>query len=378
MTHLRPARRPIPVWRRLARSGAAAVLFLAATGAGRAEADAGVPGARGDTLEIASYNVQFVLPDLGVFRHLLREWPGHKPNVAERAEAIARRLACFDIVALQETINDARRREILERLETAGRSCGKPSRLPSGRMFAYAEGPEVDRGSWLPLVDNELALASRLPIVGNGSHVYRNAAEEDALAAKGVLHARLARGRDLIDVFVTHLQAGDEHGAIRRAQVEELTWFMRGALNGSAGPVLVLGDFNIRGSLVDRSDPASDYNFLRRALDAAVAPRRFLDAWLATHFADPDTASGTKPRLRADGTMRAHEERIDYVLVAGGDAGAVRPDFFSSDLIVDGTPVGALSDHAALLADIRLPVASPNLVVQATGHQSDRRPLRSR
>jgi endonuclease/exonuclease/phosphatase family metal-dependent hydrolase len=356
----------------------ATILFLAAAGAGRTDADVGVPAARGDRLEIASYNVQFVLPDLGVFRHLLREWPGHKPNVTERAEAIARRLACFDIVALQETINDARRREILERLETAGRSCGKPSRLPSGRMFAYAEGPEVDRGSWLPLVDNELALASRLPIVGRGAHIYRHAAEEDILAAKGVLHARLAHGRDVIDVFVTHLQAGDEHGATRRAQVEELTWFMRGALNGSAGPVLVLGDFNIRGSLVDRSDPASDYNFLRRALDAAVAPRRFLDAWLATHFADPDTASGTKPRLRADGTMRAHEERIDYVLVAGGDAGAVRPDFFSSDLIVDGTPVGALSDHAALLADIRLPVASPNLVVQATGHQSDRRPLRSR
>ena len=377
MTLLRPARRPIPVWCRLARSAVVAALSLVEAGAGRADADAGVPGARGDALEIASYNVQFVLPDLGVFRHLLREWPGHKPNVTERAEAIARRLACFDIVALQETINDARRGEILERLETAGRSCGKPSRLPSGRMFAYAQGPEVDRGSWLPLVDNELTLASRLPIVRRGAHVYRHAAEEDALAAKGVLHVRLARGRDLIDVFVTHLQAGDERGATRRAQVEELTWFMRGALNGSAGPVLVLGDFNIRGSLVDRSDPASDYNFLRRALDAAVAPRRFLDAWLATHFADPDTASGTKPRVRADGTVRAHEERIDYLFVAGGDAGAVRRDFFSSELIVDGTPVGALSDHAALLADIRLPAALPNFVAQASGHQSDRRPPRS-
>ncbi len=85
---------------------------------------------------------------------------------------------------------------MFERLESAGRACGKPSRLPSGRMFAFVDGPDVrTTGSWLPLVGNELALASRLPIVAAGSHVYGHAAEEDALAAKGVLHARLARGR---------------------------------------------------------------------------------------------------------------------------------------------------------------------------------------
>ena len=32
----------------------------------------------------------------------------------------------------------------------------------------------------------------------------------------------------------------------------------------------------------------------------------------------------------------------------------MRRDFSASDLIVDGEPVGALSDHAALLAEIRL------------------------
>ena len=49
-------------------------------------------------LRVASYNVQFVTPDLPLVRHLLREWPGHKPNVTARAEAIATRLACFDVV----------------------------------------------------------------------------------------------------------------------------------------------------------------------------------------------------------------------------------------------------------------------------------------
>jgi endonuclease/exonuclease/phosphatase family metal-dependent hydrolase len=310
--------------------------------------------AAGAPLRVASYNVQFVTPDLPLLGHVLREWPGHKPNVATRAKAIAERLACFDLVALQETINRQRRREILDRLEAAGRECGKSSRLASGGMFAFADGPDIERGFWLPLVGNELTLASRWPIVRTGAHIYRHAAEEDALAAKGALYARLARNDDTLDVFVTHLQAGDEHGAVRRAQIEELAAFIRREAAGGANPVLVLGDFNVRGSRVDRQEPGSDYNFLRRALDAAVAPRRFADAWLATHADDPETDSGTKPRQLADGTLRPHEERVDYLFVAGREAmpERTRIDFFASDLVVDGAPVGALSDHAALLAEI--------------------------
>jgi endonuclease/exonuclease/phosphatase family metal-dependent hydrolase len=227
-------------------------------------------------------------------------------------------------------------------------------------MFAFVDGPDVE-GQWLPLVGDELAIASRLPVVAESSWVFQDAAEEDALAAKGVLHARLARGADdPVDVFVTHLQAGDEHGAIRRAQIAALAAFIRRTLDDAVNPVLVLGDFNVRGSRVDRQDPASDYNFLRRALEAALAPRRVADAWLATHADDPETRSGTKPRRRADGTLRPYEARIDYVFIAGGATPrSMRRDFFPSDLIVDGQPVGHLSDHAALLAEIAWPSEQP-------------------
>lgn len=342
---------------------AALVLFgglVTAGAAGQAQADD--QGAR--TLRVASYNVQFVTPDLPFVRHVLREWPGHKPNVTARAEAIATRLACFDIVALQETINDRRRREMFERLEAAGRACGKPSRLPSGRMFAYADGPDLADGSrWLPLVGDELALASRLPVVATDGHVYAHAAVEDRLAAKGVLYARLAAAAGAsIDVFVTHLQAGHARGAVRRRQIEELAAFVRRKVNGAAHPVLVLGDFNVRGSLVDRQDPESDYHFLLQELNAAVAPRRLVDTWLAANAKDPETASGTKPRVLPDGSVRPHEERIDYVFLAGAGVTprTVRLDFFASDLVVDGAPVGNLSDHAAVLAEFswRRPAAA--------------------
>ena len=70
---------------------------------------------------------------------------------------------------------------------------------------------------------------------------------------------------------------------------------------------------------------------------------------------DPETDSGTKPRVLEDGSLRPREKRIDFLLLAG--AGRARPlamrrDFLPSDLVVDGAPLGDLSNHAALLAEI--------------------------
>jgi endonuclease/exonuclease/phosphatase family metal-dependent hydrolase len=319
-----------------------------------------------ESLAVASYNVQFVTPDLPVLRDLLREFPGHKPNVAARARAIGRALACFDVIGLQETINDRRRAELLAELEARGRACGKPSRLRSGRLFAAISGPKIaDEADWLPLVDDELALASRLPVVAVNALTFAAAAGADALAAKGVLHARLARAAgsaDVLEVYVTHLQADAEQADVRRRQVEELAAFVRRTAR-AAVPVLLLGDLNVWGGAPDRADPASEYNHLMAALNAAVAPRHFVDLWLAAHADDPETASGTKPRRLADGTLRPREKRVDFVLLAG--AGRARPlamrrDFLPSALVVDGEPVGDLSNHAALLAEIAWrPPAAP-------------------
>ncbi len=318
-------------------------------------AAAGEPGLR---LTIASYNVQFVMPDLPFPADLVRDLPGQKANVALRARAIGTALACFDVIALQETINDRRRAELLDQLEADGRDCGKPSRLSSGRMFAAVAGPALPDGSLLPLLDDELTLASRLPVESIDMRAFHEAAGADALAAKGVLHARLALGSaaaDRLDVFTTHLQAGDDRFEIRTQQIRELADFVRG--RAGSGPVLVMGDFNLWGGDVDRADPGSEYNLLLGALDGAVAPRRFVDLWLAAHPQDPETASGTKPRVLPDGSVRPREKRIDFLLLAGADRAlplAVRRDFLPSEIVVDGAPIGNLSSHAALLAEIAL------------------------
>jgi endonuclease/exonuclease/phosphatase family metal-dependent hydrolase len=278
------------------------------------------PAAAGEPLErlaVASYNVQFATPDMPLLSRLVRELPGHKPNVAARATAIGAALACFDVIALQETVNDRRRAEILATLQRHGRDCGQPARLAAGWTFAFLSGPPLpDDAGLLPLVDDELALASRLPIIASHTLTFTDSAGEDALAAKGVLHARLARAAgDELDVYVSHLQAGHEHAAVRRGQIAQLAAFIRDTA-AAQGPVLVMGDLNLWGGTPDRADPASEYNRLMAALDAAVAPRRFVDLWLATHPHDAEIASGTKPRMLEDGSRRPREKRIDYLLLA--------------------------------------------------------------
>jgi endonuclease/exonuclease/phosphatase family metal-dependent hydrolase len=323
-------------------------------------------------LEVASYNVQFVMPDLPLLQHLVRDLPGQKPNVEPRARAIGKALACFDLIALQETINDRRRAELLGQLEADASTCGKRSRLPSGRMFATLAGPSLPDGSFLPLLDDELTLASRLPVESVDMQAFHEAVGADALAAKGVLHARLALGpgpADRLDVFTTHLQAHDDRTEIRRRQIEELAAFIRSRAR-VGGPVLVLGDFNLWGGDPERADPGSEYNRLLDALNRAVAPRRFVDLWLATHPRDPEAESGSKRRVLADGSVRPREKRIDFLLLAGADRAwplDMRRDFLPSDLKVDGAPVGDLSSHAALLATIALTRPSETAVTAAGG-----------
>ena len=310
--------------------------LLGGTAAVRAEPPQVPAPAASETLRIAQYNVQFVTPwDFGTVS------PKHWPNTEARARAIGETLACFDIVALNETINDTRRGEIFAAMERAGAACGRPSRLASGRYFAVLAGPEPDAPSFARIGDflssdaalawlgDEVALASRLPIVDSAAIAYSVARGSDALAAKGVLHARLWRGGnapqgDLLDLFVTHLQAN--HPDVRKVQIAELTAFIR-ARSDPAVPAILLGDLNIDGSAAARRDPRAEYHAMIREL-AALGLR------------DPGQA--------LKGTDSWQRRRIDYLLLRSAhlSVAELRTEQFH-DL-----QVRALSDHAALTAEL--------------------------
>jgi endonuclease/exonuclease/phosphatase family metal-dependent hydrolase len=282
-----------------------ALLVLGIFGAAQARPPA-------ETLRVAQYNVQFVTP----WRHGTVS-PGHWPNTAARARAIGTELACFDLVALNETINDERRSEIFAALEQAAAGCGRPSRLTDGRYFAQLTGPAGDPPSLARLgeylagdralawLGDEVALASRLPIVASAATTFSAARGSDALAAKGVLHARLWRSGaapagDMLDLFVTHLQAN--HADIRKRQLAELVGFIRERADPTL-PAILLGDLNIDGSAPARSDPGAEYH----DLIGELAPLGFRD-----------------PGLDLGGTDSWQRRRIDYMLLRS-DALSVRP-----------------------------------------------------
>jgi endonuclease/exonuclease/phosphatase family metal-dependent hydrolase len=310
--------------------------LLGGTAAVRAEQPLVPAPAAPETLRIAQYNVQFVTPwDFGTVS------PKHWPNTEARARAMGETLACFDIVALNETINDTRRGEIFAAMERAAAACGRPSRLASGRYFAALAGPGPDAPSFAQIGDflssdaalawlgDEVALASRLPIVDSAAMAYSVARGNDALAAKGVLHARLWRGGnaphvDLLDLFVTHLQAN--YPDVRKVQIAELTAFIR-ERSDPAVPAILLGDLNIDGSAAGRRDPRAEYHAMIREL-------------AALGFRDPGQA--------LKGTDSWQRRRIDYLLLRSPhlSVAELRTEQFH-DL-----QVRALSDHAALTAEL--------------------------
>jgi len=294
------------------------------------------PATPSEILRVAQYNVQFVTP----WRHGTVS-AKHWPNTTERARTIGGALACFDLVALNETINDDRRDEIFSEMERLAEDCGRPSRLAGGRYFMHLAGPAATAPSLAGLqaylagdralawLGDEIALASRLPIVTSASMTFREARDSDALAAKGVLHARLSRGGnapadDLLDLFVTHLQAN--HADIRQSQIAELVAFI-GQRSEPGTPAILLGDLNVDGSPTARRDPDAEYHHLLRAL-------------AALGFRDPGQGLG--------GTDSWRRRRIDYIFMRSGRLAVadLRTEQFA-DL-----KTRALSDHTALVADV--------------------------
>jgi endonuclease/exonuclease/phosphatase family metal-dependent hydrolase len=330
-------------------------------------------------LQTIQYNVQFLTPwDEG-------EIPGHWPNTSERATAIGEALACFDMVALNETVNDTRRAQIIGTMQAKAPFCpnflsGDLSLIPdstsqiqqkdelaeqgdeiSGQsFFNFVDGPDLtytpvitgwpsglraineNRGE--PLADDELTIVSRFPIVETNSYIYKNSYGIDGLAAKGVLHARIRVGEPeastYVDVFATHLQAG--HDDYKRCQVIELADFIYETAD-PVNPVLLLGDFNIDGSTEARAEPASNYNYLMNILKNLSSGHNIQDTGL--HL-----TSGTD---HSDNPEENRKKRIDHIFVSQNLT-------WSQDnvQIVDFAGIEekpTLSDHAAVTAILELP-----------------------
>jgi hypothetical protein len=117
-----------------------------------------------DTISITHYNVQFLLPSWLPDFVFEAVDPPHLPNSSLRASLIGAELACQDIVSLNEVSNDDRRADILQSMEANAAACGEPALIDGGtRFWDFYAAPHTSQTD--PIVDDEVAIASRFPII---------------------------------------------------------------------------------------------------------------------------------------------------------------------------------------------------------------------
>ena len=281
-----------------------------------------------DTLKVITYNVQF-LPGLASMKNERRE-------PAYRARRIVEELKSFDVVALQEVFHGEHKELILDGFREAW----------GGSLHVVQSPHPEDR-----MTSGGCLILTRLPIIQSGSCVYEHYSKSseyglraDGFAAKGAIHARVARNAealdDYIDVFVTHLEARADH--LRPEQYKELATFI-GGQSDAGHPALLLGDLNTNGLSEFRKSSDSQYVQLMAAL-ADIRPGGFEDLWVRLMG---DAHGGTSDQESAE-----VGKRIDYVLMSSAPEATPKldPQSIHVELFRD-EKIYALSDHNAVAAE---------------------------
>jgi endonuclease/exonuclease/phosphatase family metal-dependent hydrolase len=269
-------------------------------------------------IKVLQYNAQFfpgVLTKLG------------RGQDSYRAREIARRINAegYDIIVLNEMFDNEDRELLINALRRQWASAGK-------QLYSYGPPDEKDLDE-----DGGVVIVSHFPIEPRQAHmlVFKDSRGADSLANKGVLHVRLRRGNECIDVFATHLQADQGPArAVRLKQLGQIRDFVR-THSDPRIPVLLLGDMNIRSS-----DP--DY---RKMCDILNEARRFRDVWPMLRR---DLGATSNPLNPSSGEAG----RIDYIFYAGGSDSryaTLSPRSIELNHFLDDR-VRSLSDHSGVVA----------------------------
>lgn len=280
-------------------------------------------------IRVITYNVQF-LPGIASISNQRKE-------PAYRASRIAEEMSRYDIVGLQETFEGRYRQQIIDELRIAW----------EGRLNVV-ESPRPEGFS----ANGGCLILTRLPIVDSGAVVFEHFSSPkkyglraDGHAAKGVIHARIARGanalENTIDVFVTHLEARADE--LRPLQYAEAAAFLKTKV-GANRPFLFLGDFNTKGMADQWEKSESPYNVLLKALNGVRGKEAVVDVWRALRG---KAFGGTTEQESAE-----VGKRIDYIFLSNPPGGSARlkPTSIEVNLFRDPKVI-ALSDHNAVEGD---------------------------
>jgi endonuclease/exonuclease/phosphatase family metal-dependent hydrolase len=284
-------------------------------------------------LRVITYNVQF-LPDPVSSKN-------ERPDPEYRARRIADELCHFDVAGLQEVFHAKHREQIVDRVRMGWK----------GELHQFAS--PLPKGFF---TNGGCLILSHRPILESTSIVFANYSKPadygqraDGYAAKGVLHARIARSSDepanFIDVFVTHLEARADH--LRPLQYKEMADFIRKTSDADQ-PFILLGDLNTYGMAEFQSDSKSQYSQLMRELQRARPDGNVIDLWPKLK---PNALGGTTEQESSE-----IGKRIDYILLGNPRRSDVQltPKRIEVEPYQDKRVV-ALSDHSAVVAELDWP-----------------------
>lgn len=304
-------------------------------------ANPAAPASSPETFKIITYNVQF-LPGIASFANKRKE-----PQY--RAKSIGEKLAAFDAVGLNEVFERRPRETLLDRLRAAW-----------GKTYAEVLSPQPTDGRF----NGGLTIATRRPLVASHTLTYSQGSSPkkygvlaDGFAAKGALHARIARDAEsaeraaagkpagCVDIFITHLEARADE--IRETQYPELAEFIRQHSSPDC-PAIVMGDFNTHGDADDRAKDDAPYHRMKKLFDDARPGAPFVDLWPKLH----DSHGGTTNQEDVE-----RGSRIDMIFLSNpASGGGLEPTAIRVNPYLD-EKVGALSDHSAVEADLNWPAA---------------------
>jgi endonuclease/exonuclease/phosphatase family metal-dependent hydrolase len=285
----------------------------------------------GNVVKVISFNVQFLPGGASVVNK--RKDPEY------RARTLGDRLAAYDIIGLNEVFNDKHREILLEELH---------KNIGDGYNAVVHPKPADNR------FNGGVAIVSRLPFIETHILTYSVGSSPkdygflaDGFAAKGSVHARIARGKgelekEYVDVFVTHLDSKDRK--VRTIQYGELGKFI-GQYSDSRHPVLIMGDMNTGGGPAEMQDPRSLYNTMVSAYQKGRPGAPIMDLWPSLNTGPGGTGNPDKP---------GGGGRIDYILLSNPSRGGLRLTPVTCRVNGFADPkVVTLSDHAAVEAELK-------------------------
>jgi|GEM_PF-6390848 len=316
------------------------------------------------SLEVATFNTHLygsavpedimdLLASLGIFPPL--HW-----LESERASDIAQiyRSSTADVVAMQEVWEPNFMQSIPISAQYPHVLAG--SAIDYDSLGSCIDIPAIGCLSWE--LNSGLVTMSRVPILSGNQVFFSHETGEDdpfePLASKGWVRTVVEKDGLRVAIYNLHAQAGPEsEPAVRSTRLSQMAQLRNDVIAfrdaNPTVPVILTGDFNIRGS----GDPASEYTQTLRALfDSTLLP--FVDAARSdrTNRSLNGVTSAGANRLNTYWGGDAGDKRLDYVLYAHSQDGTVRLHHEETETVKvrgvprthDGISTVERSDHWAV------------------------------